>query len=252
MNTPAAICRLTCLGVVALICLVVALPAQTPPPPAKRLPPAGVEIPTTAREELTAGAASLRKELDVFTAEVANDARRRELLPDVEIFHKAVDWPLRYGEFFDVKQVEIARHLLAVGRERLAQLRTGAAPWTDSTGLVVRGYRSKLDHSVQPYALVIPLNWKRGDGQMRRLDVVLAGRGEKRSELAFIDEHEKKAGEIVPKDGIVLHPYGRYCNATKFAGEADVFEAMEAVRRDYSIDPLRMIVRGFSMGGAST
>ena len=252
MNTPAAICRLACLGVVALICLVVALPAQTPPPPAKRLPPAGVEIPTTAREELTAGAASLRKELDVLTAAVANDARRRELLPDVEIFHKAVDWPLRYGEFFDVKQVEIARHLLAVGRERLAQLRAGTAPWTDSTGLVVRGYRSKLDHSVQPYALVIPPDWKRGDGRMRRLDVVLAGRGEKRSELAFIDEHEKKPGEIVPKDGIVLHPYGRYCNATKFAGEVDVFEAMEAVRRDYSIDPARMIVRGFSMGGAST
>jgi pimeloyl-ACP methyl ester carboxylesterase len=252
MNTPAAVGRLACLGVVALVCLLVALPAQTPPPPAKRLPPAGVEIAASARDELTTGAAVLRKELDALAAAVAQDARRSSLLPDVEIFHKAVDWALRYGEFFDVKQVEIARHLLAVGRERLVQLRAGAAPWTDSTGLVVRGYRSKLDHSIQPYALVIPSDWKRNDGKARRLDVVLAGRGEKRSELAFIDEHEKKPGEIVPKEGIVLHPYGRYCNATKFAGEVDVFEAMDAVRRNYGIDESRIIVRGFSMGGAST
>ena len=252
MNTPAAICRLACLGLVALVCLVVALPAQTPPPPAKRLPPAGVDIPAKDRDELTASVASFRKELDALTTTLANDKRRSALLPDVEIFHKAVDWALRYGEFFDVKQVEVARHLLAVGRERLTQLRAGSAPWTESTGLVVRGYRSKLDQSVQPYALVIPATWKRGDSRARRLDVVLAGRGEKRSELAFLDERQKKPGEIVPPEGIVLHPYGRYCNATKFAGEVDVFEAMEAVRRDFTIDPARIIVRGFSMGGAST
>ena len=34
-------------------------------------------------------------------------------LPDVEIFHKAVDWALRYDEFHDVKQVGTARLLLA-------------------------------------------------------------------------------------------------------------------------------------------
>jgi dienelactone hydrolase len=252
MNTPAAIFRLACVGLVALACLVIALPAQTPPPPAKRLPPAGVAIPETARAELTAAAAALRKDLDTLASHLAStNARLNARLPDAEIFHKAVDWALRYDEFFDVKQVEVARHLLSVGRERAAQLRAGAAPWTERTGLVVRGYRSKLDQSVQPYALVIPPDWKRG-GPARRLDVVLAGRGEKRSELAFIDDHEKKPGEIVPKEGIVLHPYGRYCNATKFAGEVDVFEAMEAVWRDYEIDPARIVVRGFSMGGAST
>src|SRR4029077_1093889 len=50
---------------------------------------------------------------------------------------------------------------------------------------------------------------------------------------------------------IVLHPYGRFCNATKFAGEVDVFEAMEAVRSHYPIDSNRIVVAGFSMGGAS-
>ncbi|MDP3070682.1 MAG: prolyl oligopeptidase family serine peptidase [Opitutaceae bacterium] len=211
-------------------------------------------IPAAARDELTGGAAALRNELDALTADLtkARNARLLALLPDAEVFHKAVDWALRYDEFFDVKQVEVARRLLATGRERVAQLRAGKSPWTDATGCVIRGYRSKLDDSIQPYALVVPPEWKRGDGVARRLDVVLAGRNEKRSELAFIAEHETKPGEIVPADAIVLHAYGRYCNATKFAGEVDVMEAMQAVRRAFKIDAGKIVVRGFSMGGAST
>jgi hypothetical protein len=49
----------------------------------------------------------------------------------------------------------------------------------------------------------------------------------------------------------VLHPYGRYCNANHFAGEVDTFEALEHVRRHYPIDENRLVVRGFSMGGAA-
>ena len=226
--------------------------AQTPPPPAKRLPPAGIAIPAPAREELTAGAAALRGELDALARDLAKNVRLNSVLPDVEVLWKAVDWALRYDEFFDAKQVDLARRVLALGRERAAQLRAGQAPWTEATGLVIRGYRSKLDGSVQPYALVIPADWKRTGGPARRLDVVLAGRNEKRTELAFIGEHEKSPGEIVPPAGIVLHAYGRFCNATKFAGEVDVFEAMQVVRRLYKIDAARIVVRGFSMGGAST
>jgi dienelactone hydrolase len=45
--------------------------------------------------------------------------------------------------------------------------------------------------------------------------------------------------------------YGRYCNANKFAGEVDLFEALDAVKRAYPIDDDRIVVRGFSMGGAA-
>ncbi|HUR59351.1 MAG TPA: prolyl oligopeptidase family serine peptidase [Opitutaceae bacterium] len=234
------------------ICASELISADGPPPPAKRLPPAGIAIAEKDRADLTAGAAALRSELDDLTRALAGNTRMSALLPDVEIVHKAVDWPLRYDEFFDAKQVEVARHLLKVGHERAAQLRAGSAPWAEATGLVIRGYRSKLDGSIQPYALVIPPDWKRTGGPARRLDVVLAGRNEKRTELAFIAEREKGPGEIVPAGGIVLHAYGRFCNATKFAGEVDVFEAMQATRRAYRIDANRIVVRGFSMGGAST
>ena len=37
----------------------------------------------------------------------------------------------------------------------------------------------------------------------------------------------RSRGQFTPKDAFVLHPYGRYCNANKFAGEIDVLEALD-------------------------
>ncbi len=225
-------------------------PAQSPPPAAKRLPPAGIAITEKDRAELTTGAAALRAEIDALSRAItADNERALAQLADVEIFHKAVDWALRYDEFFAPKEIAFARHLLVEGHERVQHFSAAEKPWLISTGLIVRGYRSKLDGSVQPYGLVVPKNWKRD--QPGRLQVWLLGRGEKRTELAFLAEREAHAPEIAPADTLVLIPYGRFCNATKFAGEVDVFEAMDAVRRDYAIDPLRTSVAGFSMGGAS-
>jgi len=226
--------------------------AQTPPPPAQRLPPAGIAIPAAARTELTAATDLFGADISALRSELttARKTTLLALLPDVEIFHKAVDWALRYDEFFDLKQLDTARHLLAVGRERAAALRAGKTPWLEATGTIIRGYRSTLDDSVQPYGLVVPADWRRTTPG--RLQVWLLGRSEKRTELAFLAEREAKAPEIVPARTLVLIPYGRFCNATKFAGEVDVFEAMDAVRREHAIDPARISVAGFSMGGAST
>ncbi len=239
-------------AIAAILLTAVSAAAQTPPPPAKRLPPAGIAIPAADRTELTTATAALATEISTLRAELTTSQKTAllALLPDVEIFHKAVEWALRYDEFFSPKEVATARHLLALGRERAAHIRAGRTPWLDATGLVVRGYRSKLDDSVQPYGLVIPAGWQRT--APGRLQVWLLGRGEKRTELAFLAEREAKAPEIVPARTLVLIPYGRFCNATKFAGEVDVFEAMAAVRREHVIDPARTSVAGFSMGGAST
>src|SRR5581483_6144946 len=222
---------------------------QTAVAPAKRLPPAGIALAAADRAELTAGAAALRQDIDQLGRELARTPTLAALLPDLEIFHKAVDWALRYDEFFAPKEIALARHFLAEGRERVAQVRSGRASWLDAKGLVVRGYRSKLDGSVQPYGLFVPAGWQRE--RPNRLEVWLLGRGEKRTELAFLAEREAGPPQLVPRDTIVLVPYGRFCNATKFAGEVDVFEAMAAVRAENVIDPQRTSVAGFSMGGAS-
>ncbi len=60
-----------------------------------------------------------------------------------------------------------------------------------------------------------------------RLDVWLHGRGEKNLELQFLHQRQRDLGEYQPADTIVLHSFGRYCNAFKFAGEIDVLEAIE-------------------------
>jgi dienelactone hydrolase len=83
-----------------------------------------------------------------------------------------------------------------------------------------------------------------------RLDIWLHGRGDTLSEIAFIDGREKSVGEFTPEDTFVLHPYGRFMNAFKFAGEVDVFEALAHAQKHYPIDENRLAMRGFSMGGA--
>ena len=223
-------------------------PSQIPP---RKIPPPGLTLTDADRHGLTAGTAALRRDLDLLASELAGEPRLLALLPDVEIFHKAVDWALRYDEFMAPKEIAYARTLLEKGRQRAQQLRARQAPWLESSGLIVRGYRSKLDGSIQPYGLVVPDPQPRAPAATPLL-VWLLGRGEKRTELAFLAEREAGPPQLTPRGVLTLVPYGRYCNATKFAGEVDVMEALAAVRAQYRVDAQRIAVAGFSMGGGST
>ncbi|MEQ1862757.1 MAG: prolyl oligopeptidase family serine peptidase [Chthoniobacteraceae bacterium] len=214
--------------------------AVAQPPTQRQVPPAGKPIADADRAELTRGVAELGAQIDKL--------RGNPLLPDVIIFHKAVEWALRYDEFMDVKHVKTARDFIVEGKKRADELAAGTHSWTSATGLVVRGFVSNIDDSVQPYGLVVPADRK----TPRRLDVWNHGRGDTNLELGFLAGRLKSPGEFAPEGAFVLHPYGRFCNATKFAGETDVFEAMAHVQAHYPIDPDRIVMRGFSMGGAST
>ena len=224
-------------------------PSDNLPDNVRRVPPPGLKIAEADRAELEAGVADLGKEIETLRGDLKG--RRLDLLPDVQIYHKAVDWALRYDEFYKSNEVQIARALLRQGMERAKALHEGFAPWTNASGLIVRGYRSKIDGSVQPYGLVIPASYQSPSAQRFRLDFWFHGRGETLTELDFINGRQKSPGEFTPPDTFVLHLYGRYCNANKFAGEADLFEALDDVKRQYPIDENRLVVRGFSMGGAA-
>lgn len=215
----------------------------------RRVPPAGVAIPEAARAELTAGAADLASQIQALQSSLSARSGLRDLLPDVQVFHKAVDWALRYDEFFKSNDVGVARNLLKIGLERAQNLREGSAPWLTATGLVVRGYLSKVDGSVQPYGLVVPAFVPNGDP--KRLDFWFHGRGETLSELDFINGRLRSPGEFTPANTFVLHLYGRYCNGNRFAGETDLFEALEHAKKYYPIDDNKLVVRGFSLGGAA-
>jgi hypothetical protein len=243
-----------------------ATPAASPKPPAatpkpappvldklgiKLIPQPGVAIPDADRAELTAGVAALGQEIDALRTSLKGKPELLALLPDVMIFHKSVDWALRYNEFFNVKQVALAKQQLTLGKQRAAELKDGKPSWISATGLVPRGYISKIDGSVQPYGMVIPEDWKPGEKEGRRLDFWAHGRGETLSELDFINQRLTSKGEFTPPGAFTLHLYGRYCCANKFAGEVDLFEALENAKKTYNIDSNKLVIRGFSMGGAA-
>jgi hypothetical protein len=213
-------------------------PADNIPDNVRRIPKLGVEVPEDVRNELDARLKRLEQSIDTLRKQ--KSTRIAELLPDVEIYHKAVHDALAHQEFFEAKDIDFARKALVSGQERADQLAEGKSPWTSATGLVVRGYVSKIDGSVQPYGLVVPENFEPKGAAKWRLDVWFHGRGETLSEVNFLRDRTTNPGTFTPADTIVLHPYGRYCNAFKFAGEVDVQEAIESVRKRYRIEDDRV------------
>jgi len=215
-------------------------------PIARALPPAGIEIDAADRQALNAELDTLRPRMKIFGLPGARDATKA----DIEIYLKAVQFALQENEFYGPQDVVAAHSLLQAAGTRLEQLqdngRTG--DWFDDRGLLVLGYRSAIDGSVQPYALEIP-----EDLDLSKpvpLYVWLHGRNDKLTDLAFISERSKKPGQLEPKNAIVMHPFGRSCLGWKSTAEIDVLEAIEDVCRRYPIDRDRIVLAGFSMGGA--
>ncbi|MCH9655348.1 MAG: hypothetical protein K0U86_21905 [Planctomycetes bacterium] len=224
-------------------------PADNIPEKVRKIPALGVEVPEKQKQQLQQGLAKLQASLDQLKK--SKDSRIQSLIPDVEIYHRAVRCALEYQEFFHEREIGNGLKLLQQGQERAEQLLKGEAPWTQKTGLVVRGYISKIDQTVQPYSLVIPDSYTFSGKSDYRCDLWFHGRGERLSEVNFISQQQRSRGQYTPANTIVLHPYGRYSNAFKFAGEVDVLEALESTKQNYRIDDDRVSVRGFSMGGAA-
>ncbi len=242
-----------CLLLAASFCLLACTawadgPADNIAANVRPIPPAGIDIPEKDATELSQGL----ERLDDLIKRLAmrRDARTPRLLPDVEIYSRAIQQALKFGEFYKPADIAAAKQTLTEGLNRAESLMEGETPWLTQTGLVVRGYRSKIDDTVQPYGLEIPANYSFDSNDEFRLDIWLHGRGERNTEANFIAERMKRPGQYQPAGTIVLHPFGRYCNAFKFAGEIDILEAMQHVKDSYRIDDNRVAIRGFSMGGA--
>ena len=203
---------------------------------------AGAASPPTAaeREQINAKLVQLTRAIEEMRAKHVDEAR----IADVEIYQKAAAWALRFEEEFF--KPEYVPNTLKELDEGLARAADATFSWESRKGRLVRAYRSRVDGSVQPYALLIPESY---DGKKAvRLDVVLHGRGAELTEVSFIAAHE--GDKPVTQDYITLEVYGRGNNAYRWAGETDVFEAMDSVKARYKIDEKKIVLRGFSMGGA--
>ncbi len=182
--------------------------------------------------------------------------RKHPRAADADIFLKAVRYALEFHEWYDKKPddgVKKANALLDEAEKRIAALKENQTPWMDGSGQKVLGFYSNIDDSPQPYGVEIPegLEWGAGKKPVP-MWIWLHGRGDTATDLHFIHNKltAKKPGQFQPKGTIVIHPFGRYCNGWKSAGETDVFEARDDATARFNIDKDRIALAGFSMGGA--
>ncbi|MFN0052254.1 MAG: prolyl oligopeptidase family serine peptidase [Planctomycetales bacterium] len=202
------------------------------------------------RERLATSLETLREE--VLAA--GRDGQRE--IVDAAIFAKGLEWALRYDREFTPAEVRLLDQALVRGRERLRGIVSGETGWRKRRGTVALGYVSRVDGSVQPFGVVVPQGY---DPQKPiRLDVVLHGstRPVGLSELRWIarfDQGDAGDSATAPDQPFIeLHPLGRVENCYRWAGETDVFEAIEEVCRRYAIDRDRIVLRGMSMGASGT
>ena len=136
-------------------------PVDNHPDKVRPIPPQGIVLAAAHRSELESGVGELAQTIDSLRKDLKSKPALLELLPDVQIYSQRR--PLRPGLQRVLQRharSPMARTLLEQGTERARQLREGKAPWTTATGLVVRGYVSKIDGSVQPYGLVVPASYQ--------------------------------------------------------------------------------------------
>jgi hypothetical protein len=228
-------------------------PADNMAAQVRPVPPIGIEMPEKVKTELLSKSQAVRDALSKLNVDDLSKAQ-------IEVLPRAVEMTVEHGMFYVDKEFTQANDLLTLAEQRVQAATAGKRKAQllevtmqqnpDKPILLSGGYRSRIDGSIQPYGLVVPAGWKADPSKPVRLDVWLHGRGEKVSEVAFMHQRMHQVGEFSPPNTLVLHPYGRYCNAFKFAGEIDVLEAIESLKQLYPIDEARIAIRGFSMGGA--
>ena len=204
-----------------------------------------------SRQQQTA----LEDELDLVTHAFL-EVKRHERAADVDIFLKAVRYAIEFHEWYDKTPedgVKKARALLAEASSRIASLKKNQTPWMDGPGQKVLGFYSDIDGSPQPYGVEVPEGLEIGKGAKPvPMWIWLHGRGDTATDLHFVYSRLKasKPGQFQPKGTIVVHPFGRYCNGWKSAGETDVFECKADATKRFNVDINRIALAGFSMGGA--
>lgn len=231
--------RLTGLPIFLVTFLAAAL-AQRPPIP-------HADPTSEQRQQIEAKAG----QIDAIVRDLESRNVNEDLVADVEVYAKAGHWLLEFPEdIFTEDDIAHALSVLDTGVERAQQLQKGQSPWIAGRRRA-HGFYSALDGSVQPYGVAVPESY---DGSKPvRLYVWMHGRAARLTEASFLYTFPNQGPSKPPvadAGQIQLDVYGRWNGAGyHFAGETDVFEAIAAVRKRYNIDPKRILLRGFSMGG---
>lgn len=208
------------------------------------------ELNAAQRAHFENAAVELQKQVDALVAKSPAAG-----WTDAVMFAKGMAWALKYDREFTNADIQLLQKSVQRTHERITALTKNEQPWLNRRGKVALAYQSVVDGSVQPYGVNVPANYD--SAKPTRLDVVLHGSTKPigMSELRHIarfDEGDVDTGSGVDRPYIELHPLGRVENCYRWAGETDVFEAIEDVCRRYNIDRNRIVLRGMSMGASGT
>jgi poly(3-hydroxybutyrate) depolymerase len=136
----------------------------------------------------------------------------------------------------------------------------GRDPFAEAIGVVRRAYRSPLDGRLQPYVLFVPARARRAK-QPLPLVVVSHGLNHDAAlalRIAFGEGPEEDDDRGIatrhlphlPDFGFfVLAPGGYRDAGPRTVGEADILDAIADVSANYAIDPRRVSLTGYSLGG---
>jgi len=129
----------------------------------------------------------------------------------------------------------------------VAAIESGRDPFAGSAGYQRRGFRSKIDGSLQPYSLHIPAVAVEDPHGRYPLLVMLHGSG--------VDEVGTATGkglvrELETRGWLLCAPLGRDTSGWYLGGGGrDILEALEAARAVLPVDDRAVFLAGFSMGG---
>jgi predicted esterase len=219
-------------------------------------PPPVTEPDDATKKEIVARA----ERLDQRLGQLERRGLRDPVLADVAVYAKAARSVVRHNEFYNEKAGAWTLDVLADGLLRATQASQGDSPWLNRTGAsVARAYRSGVDGSVQPYAVTLPADYAKDQARAWPIEVVLHGRDTGLTEVKFLHEHAGDRPAPKDQDWVQIDIFGRGNNAYRWAGESDVMEALthfvaveRTLGRDKLLDLSRVVLRGFSMGGAGT
>ena len=195
---------------------------------------------------------SKSSQIEALVADLKSKHADPALVGDVEVYAKTGRFLLEFPELFNNQgSIDHALIVLDQGIERGRQLQAGQSPWNSGKSQI-HAYYSEIDGSVQPYHISLPENYD--PAKPTRLYVWLHGRQNNTTESEFIysfmNPRPPGNAPVADQGQIQVDLFGRINSAGwHWAGEADVFETIAAVKKRFKIDDKRVILRGFSMGG---
>ena len=203
-----------------------------------------------------------------------------DLVVDAEAYGWVIENVVRVpGGFINDAAIGKCISVLNDGLRRAAEIKAGTAAWPKLKGRVNRAYRSVVDGTAQPYHLSIPASYD--PAKPTPLYIYLHGRSHDTPDLGltWVGGNDGNAGAATQGElgapaaagapagngagngrgnggggpnYIRVEAFGRGNNSFRWAGETDVLEVIASVSKRYNIDPNRIILAGFSMGGAGS